>query len=134
MDPSSLPSGTTIRRLLLRCGGPEERLTRHAAVAALAAEAVRACEMTPLAVAGHDFPGAGHSLCLVLAESHLAIHTYPECARSVMLELTVCDHLRDNRERAVQLADALVALFQPEEVRGEELAMCPAAATPSARP
>jgi S-adenosylmethionine/arginine decarboxylase-like enzyme len=122
-----LPTGTTIRLLLLRCGCAEDRLTRHAAVAGPAAEAVRACEMVPLAQAGHDFPGAGHSLCLVLAESHLAIHTYPECSRSVVIELTVCDHQRNNRQRAAQLAEALVALFQPEETRGEVLPMTPAA-------
>ncbi len=126
----ALPTGTTIRLLLLRCGCTDERLTRHAAVAPLAADAVRACDMTPLAQAGHDFPDAGHSLCLVLAESHLAIHTYPECSRSVLIELTVCDHQRDNRRRAAQLAEALVALFQPEETRGEVLPMCPARPLP----
>jgi len=118
-------TGTTLRLLLLRCRCGEERLSRHGAVAPLAAEAVRACDMTPLAQAGHDFPGAGHSLCLILAESHLALHTYPECDRSVVLELTVCDHQRQNRQRATQLAEALVALFLPEETRGELLPMCP---------
>lgn len=120
-----LPSGTTFRMLLLRCNCPEERLTRHAALAELATRAVRACDLTPLAQAGHDFPAAGHSLCVILAESHLAIHTYPECSRSVLVELTVCDHLRDNRRRAAQLAEALVALFQPDETRGEILPMRP---------
>ena len=42
------------------------------------------------------------------------------------MELTVCDHRRDNRRRAAQLAEALTALFQPEETRGELLPMCPA--------
>lgn len=124
-QPPPLPSGTTFRMLLLRCNCPEERLSRHAALSELAAREVRACDMTPLAMAGHDFPEAGHSLCLILAESHLAIHTYPECSRSVLIELTVCDHLRDNRQRAARLAEALVALFQPEETRGELLPMCP---------
>jgi len=123
---ASLPTGTTVRLLLARCACAAERLTSHLALAPLVEAAVRAEEMTPLTRAGHDFPGAGHSLCLVLAESHLAIHTYPECSRSVVVELTVCDHLRANRERALRLAGAIAALFAPANQAVEELPMCPA--------
>lgn len=76
-------------------------------------EAVLACEMTPLAVAGHDFTGAGSSLCVILAESHLALHSYPEHSKSVMVELSVCDYFRPNRERAKRLAQKMVEIFKP---------------------
>jgi S-adenosylmethionine/arginine decarboxylase-like enzyme len=69
--------------------------------------------MVPLEQVGHDFPGEGYSLCVILAESHLALHTYPERSRSVVVELSVCDHLRPNRERAFRLAERLVEIFQP---------------------
>lgn len=121
----TLPTGTTLRLLLARCACPPERLTSHQAVLPLAEQAVRACEMTPLTYAGHDFAGAGHSLCLILAESHLAIHTYPEHARAVIAELSVCDHLRDNRARALRLAGLLLEIFQPEEHVLEQAEMVP---------
>jgi S-adenosylmethionine/arginine decarboxylase-like enzyme len=126
-----LPSGTNIRLLLSGCRCADERLTAHLALAPLVEQAVRRSEMTPLALAGHDFAAAGHSLCLVLAESHLAIHTYPECSRSAIVELTVCDHERDNRARARRLADELVALFDAREVVCEEREMVPASPLPS---
>lgn len=129
--PTRLPSGTHIRLLLAGCRCSDQALRFHASLLPALEEAVRACEMTPLASAGHDFEGAGHSLCLVLAESHLAIHTYPECDRSVVVEITVCDHQRDNRERARRLADRLHASFQPTEVGREELEMAPALPRPA---
>jgi S-adenosylmethionine/arginine decarboxylase-like enzyme len=111
--------------LLRRCTCPQERLTRFASVLPLCEEAVCASEMTPLTHAGHDFTGAGHSLCLILAESHLAIHTYPEHDRTVIVELSVCDHLRDNRARALTLARRLAAIFEPEEDVQEQADMVP---------
>ena len=111
---SDLPTGTTIRLLLIQCSCPPERLTAHQAIASLVREAILACDMVPLSMAGHDFTGAGHSLCWILAESHIAVHTYPECSRSAMVELSVCDHLRANSDRAHRLAQRLVDMFQPE--------------------
>lgn len=121
----TLPSGTNIRIMLIACRCPGELLSSHGSVAPLIADAVRACEMTPLETTGHDFPGAGHSTCLLLAESHVAVHTYPECSETVIVELSVCDHLRDNSGRAEQLARRMVDIFQPEEYVQETSPMCP---------
>ena len=122
-DP--LPSGTTVRLVLVGCRCPHERLTAHAAAMPQLVEAVRSCGMTPLAQLGHDFAGSGHSLCMVLAESHLALHTYPEASGTVIVEISVCDHLRPNRERALDLAERLVALFRPERYLLEPLELLP---------
>jgi spermidine synthase len=123
---SALPTGTHIRLLLAGCRCPAERLRRHVAILPALEREVRACGMTPLASAGHDFAGAGTSLCLVLAESHLALHTYPEQELSVVVELTVCDHRRENRERARRLADRIALLFEPAASGRDELEMSPA--------
>jgi S-adenosylmethionine decarboxylase len=120
-----LPSGTSIRLVLSRCDCPETYLTSHEVVLPLLAEAVRACEMTPLSQTGHDFTGAGHSTCLILAESHVTIHTYPECSRTAVVELTVCDHQRPNRERAQRLARQLVQIFRPGRYVEELTEMVP---------
>jgi len=64
---------------------------------------------------------------VLLAESHLAVHTWPELGR-VTLDVYVCHRSADNSARAQALIDALVAAFAPSAVerhalaRGRELA------------
>src|SRR3989441_4253141 len=41
-------------------------------------ELVEASGLTAVGVSFHQFEGSGFTGCLVLAESHLAIHTWPE--------------------------------------------------------
>ena len=45
-----------------------------------------------------------------LAESHLAIHTWPE-SRRVTLDVYVCNFTEDNTAKAEQLFDALTLAF-----------------------
>lgn len=55
---------------------------------------------------------AGVTGAFVLAESHLAIHTWPETA-SVTLDLYVCNFSRDNRLAAEQAFSQIQKHFQP---------------------
>ena len=48
---------------------------------------------------------------LLLAESHLAIHTWPEFG-AVTLDVYVCNFMGDNSAKATALMDALVARFE----------------------
>ncbi|MCE2971739.1 MAG: S-adenosylmethionine decarboxylase, partial [Burkholderiales bacterium] len=57
-------------------------------------------------------PG-GITGAVLLAESHLAIHTWPE-RRGVTLDVYVCNFTADNSARAQQLFDALVLAFRPK--------------------
>ena len=57
---------------------------------------------------------------VVLAESHLSIHTWPE-KRFVTLDVFVCNLNCDNRAKARQLFATLVALFQPAQQRCYEV-------------
>lgn len=58
---------------------------------------------------------------VLLAESHLAVHTWPELGR-VTLDVYVCHRSTDNSERAHGLIDALVAAFGPSAVERHVLA------------
>jgi S-adenosylmethionine decarboxylase proenzyme len=49
---------------------------------------------------------------VLLAESHLAIHTWPE-RRAVTLDVYVCNFGTDNAERAEQVVRTLVEAFSP---------------------
>jgi S-adenosylmethionine/arginine decarboxylase-like enzyme len=61
----------------------------------------------------HTFgAGAGVTGTVVLAESHLAIHTWPEIG-AVTLDVYVCNFSGDNSARAHALFDEMVAVFSP---------------------
>jgi spermidine synthase len=66
----------------------------------------------------------------VLAESHLAIHTWPE-RQGLTLDVYVCNYSADNSAKARKLFDQMVEYFQPTEAarhevdRGEHLLMEP---------
>jgi len=58
---------------------------------------------------------------LLLAESHLAVHTWPEL-RAVTLDVFVCNVASDNTGKAQDLLDALVARFDAVHVNRQQLA------------
>ena len=77
---------------------------------------VAASGLQPVGALFHRFPGAGGVTGVVLlAESHLAVHTWPELA-AVTLDVYVCNHGADNTRRAETLFAALLAAFAPGEV------------------
>ena len=69
---------------------------------------------------------AGATGAVVLAESHLAVHTWPEL-RAVTLDLYVCNFSRDNSAAARAAFAQLIARFCPhrcvqrEIVRGQTI-------------
>ncbi len=86
----------------------------------LAVHCRRITESAGLTVVGehwHRFPdGAdgqpgGLTGMLLLAESHVALHTWPELA-AVTLDVYVCNYGADNSAKARTLMDALVTHFQ----------------------
>ena len=69
----------------------------------------------------HTFADAGGVTGLVLlAESHLAIHTWPEL-NAVTLDVYVCNFRDDNSRRAQGLTDTLVMFFAPKHVNRNSL-------------
>jgi spermidine synthase len=62
----------------------------------------------------HEFDGGGVTGTVVLAESHLAIHTWPEL-QSVTLDVYVCNYTQDNSAKARQVVTNLMDLYRPEE-------------------
>ena len=97
---------------------------------ALCLDMVRASGLTVMDSRFHQFEGSGFTGAVVLAESHLAIHTWPE-NKGLTLDVYVCNYSADNSSKARQLFDAIVAHFEPSEVarhevdRGEHLIMEP---------
>lgn len=93
------------------CAGEPSLLRDAEALAALCRRACVEAGLEVVAAAFHQFPGAGATGALVLAESHLAVHTWPELD-AVTLDLYVCNHSRDNRAAAEAAYRALATAFQ----------------------
>ena len=64
----------------------------------------------------HQFNAGGVTGTVVLAESHLALHTWPE-TDDVTRDVFVCNMHCDNRAKAQQLFNRLVAIFLPGDTR-----------------
>jgi len=93
-------------------------------------EFVSASGLTTMDATFHQFEGSGFTGTVVLAESHLAIHTWPE-RQGLTLDVYVCNYSGDNSAKARKLFALLVEYFQPTESalhevdRGEHLLMEP---------
>ena len=81
-------------------------------------KAVRAAGLQPVNQLFHAFPATpagpgGVTATVLLAESHICLHTWPE-QRSVTADVYVCNFGADHSARARALMDALVARFEPQ--------------------
>ena len=103
------------------CTGAPALMVDPAALRALCIGAVAAAGLQPVGELFHRFPAPGGVTGVVLlAESHLAVHTWPELG-SVTLDVYVCNLGADNSARAQALLDALLAAFAPARVERHAL-------------
>lgn len=94
------------------CAGPAWALESAASIQALCLEAIVDAGLT---VCGNQFvavDGAGVAGVVLLAESHLAIRTWPAEA-AVSLDVFVCNYRTNNRGKAHAVVDTLRALYRP---------------------
>jgi len=103
------------------CKGDRRLLLEAEPLAALCRRVCKGAGLEVVAEAFHQFAGAGATGALVLAESHLAIHTWPEL-ESVTLDLYVCNYSQDNRAAAEAAYDALRTRFKPGRVVRRDVA------------
>jgi S-adenosylmethionine decarboxylase len=88
-----------------------------AALRALCIISVEGAGLQPVGELFHRFPPPGGVTGVVLlAESHLAVHTWPELA-AVTLDVYVCNFGGDNTARAQGLLDTLIVAFEPDAVQ-----------------
>ncbi|MGB4115997.1 MAG: adenosylmethionine decarboxylase [Polaromonas sp.] len=62
----------------------------------------------------HQFEPQGVTGTVLLAESHMAIHTWPE-EGFVTVDVYVCNYMQDNTQKALNLYGALKAHFNPAQ-------------------
>ncbi|EHR71928.1 S-adenosylmethionine decarboxylase proenzyme [Burkholderiales bacterium JOSHI_001] len=107
---------------LFDCQAPPALMTNPAALRQACEQATRSAGLTAVGAQFHRFaqPGGGVTGVLLLAESHLAVHTWPE-HRAVTLDAYVCNFSRDNSAAAEQLVAALVGAFAAGRVNLQRL-------------
>ena len=90
---------------------------------------INACTDSGLTVLGQHFyqfdgmdgtQDGGSTGAVVLAESHLAIHTWPE-RDGATLDVYVCNFTCDNTAKAEQVYETLLAALEPEDVMIERV-------------
>ncbi|GMV45602.1 MAG: hypothetical protein AMXMBFR66_10000 [Pseudomonadota bacterium] len=95
------------------CAAASALLSDAERLRALALRAVGAAGLAPVGELFHRFGAPGGVTGMVLlAESHLALHTWPELA-AVTLDVYVCNRDADNSAAAEALLAALEAAFAP---------------------
>lgn len=90
---------------------------------------IDACRRAGLTVLGEHFyqfdgvdatQAGGATGAVVLAESHLAIHTWPE-RNQATLDVYVCNVTADNSLKAEQLYQALIDALQPGDILAQRI-------------
>ena len=106
-------------------------MTDTAALRASCLASVASAGLTPVGELFHRFGDGGQGVTgvVLLAESHLAVHSWPELG-AVTLDVYVCNFGADNSARARALLDALQAAFAP--AHAERRALVRGARTPVA--
>jgi S-adenosylmethionine decarboxylase len=106
---------------LSECPRDHAALTAPEALRELCLDAVSRAGLRPVGELFHRFaPGAGVTGVVLLAESHLAVHTWPELG-AVTLDAYVCNFGADNSARAHTLIDTLIAAFDPGHIERHTL-------------
>ena len=103
------------------CPATQPAIVDPAALRALCLQAVAAAGLLAVGDLFHRFPAPGGVTGVVLlAESHLAVHTWPELG-AVTLDAYVCNLGTDNSARAQALIDALIDAFAPGRIERHAL-------------
>lgn len=100
-------------------------LTDAATTGAWCVQAVKDAGLQPVAELFHSFAQAGAVPCgftatVLLAESHVCLHTWPE-QQAVTLDVYVCNFGGDHSAKAQSLMAALIELFQPKHTHQHAL-------------
>ncbi|MDZ7921347.1 adenosylmethionine decarboxylase [Rhodoferax sp.] len=107
------------------CRCAMEWLTEADPLAEYCVRAVHAAGLQAVARVVHSFPATeqgpgGVTATVLLAESHLCVHTWPE-QRAVTLDVYVCNLGGDHSAKAHALLAALLELFDATQVQQHQL-------------
>ena len=98
------------------CPADTPEFTRAESLRALCLDAARDAGLTVVGDSFHQFEPQGVTGTVLLAESHLAIHTWPEYG-FVTVDVYVCNLATDNSDKAKRLFRALESAMKPKRTK-----------------
>ncbi|MBI2096608.1 MAG: adenosylmethionine decarboxylase [Candidatus Sungbacteria bacterium] len=111
---------------LYDCRGDEKYLTKVSRVKHKVLQMVKRAGFKIVASRFHKFPpgsnvtDGGITGVIVVSESHLAIHTWPEKG-FVNFDVFFCSYSRDNSEKTRKIFKEFSSLYKPQKVRRKEV-------------
>jgi S-adenosylmethionine decarboxylase proenzyme len=102
------------------CPARTAEFTRAESLRALCLKAVVDAGLTIVGDSFHQFEPQGVTGTVLLAESHLAIHTWPEYG-FVTVDVYVCNLATDNSDKAKHLFRALQSAMKPRRTKYQEI-------------
>jgi S-adenosylmethionine decarboxylase len=110
---------------LYGCACDTALLTDAERLGALCVQAVADAGLQVVAQLFHTFPATAHgpggvTATVLLAESHLCVHTWPEQA-AVTLDVYVCNFGGDHSAKAHALMEELQGFFRPQTTTQNQL-------------
>jgi len=116
-----------------QCACDSALLTDATLLGAQCTKAVTDAGLQAVAQLFHTFPATAHgpggvTATVLLAESHLCVHTWPE-QRAVTLDVYVCNFGGDHSAKAEALMESLRSLLQPGRMQVKRLERGEAAST-----
>ena len=102
------------------CPADTPEFTRAEVLRDICLKAVEAAGLTVVGDRFFQFNPQGVTGTILLAESHLAIHTWPE-AGFVAVDVYVCNYMTDNTDKADRVFRALQAALKPQHTRFQSI-------------
>lgn len=110
---------------LYQCEGSAQYFTSEFEVRARTLAMIKSSGFKIVASRFHKFGGAsagggGVTGVVIVSESHITIHTWPE-RRFVNLDIFFCNYTRDNTRKARLVFKEFARLYQPKRTRRKEV-------------
>jgi S-adenosylmethionine decarboxylase len=94
--------------------------TRAESLREVCLKAVEASGLTAVGERFFQFEPHGVTGAVILAESHLAIHTWPESG-FVTVDVYVCNYTTDNSDKAQKLYEIIAEALKPERAHFQKI-------------
>lgn len=102
------------------CPAHTPEFTRAEALREVCLKAVEASGLTIVGEKFYQFEPHGVTGAVILAESHMAIHTWPESG-FITVDVYVCNYTTDNTAKAQKLYDLLETALKPARAHSQKI-------------
>lgn len=114
------PIGTHVMGDLMQCDSDYLFNLNMEEIKKKVSEIVKKNNLTELGSYYHLFDNNSFTGVVALSESHVSMHTWPELG-IVNIDVYTCNYSNDNTQSTRKTFDEITALFQPKEIKRNEI-------------